>query len=263
MSSLARSRSSISKHRGAAMSSRLIPPYAGAMRRDDLDDLLGVLRVEYHRPGVHPAEALEQRRLALHHRQRGGRPDVAQPQYRRAVADHGDRVAFDGQPAGVVRVLRDRQADPGNPRRVRPGQLVPVAQRDFRRYLDLAAQVEQEGTVGDLADVDARKVLQGRDHLVGVAASAVSQVTSAISETLSESTTSSAVTIAPDSPTQVVSRPMAEASAGTETRTVMEKPALGRARMGTLAILRRAGRPDHAGRSATSSRRARPGPPAK
>ena len=31
MSSRSRSRSSISKHRGAAMSSRLIPPYTGAM----------------------------------------------------------------------------------------------------------------------------------------------------------------------------------------------------------------------------------------
>src|SRR5262249_16897637 len=42
-----------------------------------------------------------------------------------------------------------------------------------------------------------------------------------------ESTTSRAVTIAPASPTAVAIRPMAFPSAGTETRTVIENPALG------------------------------------
>jgi hypothetical protein len=44
--SSSRSRASISKQRGAAMSSRLIPPYAGRDRLDDRDDLVGVLGVE-------------------------------------------------------------------------------------------------------------------------------------------------------------------------------------------------------------------------
>ena len=168
MSSSSRSRASISKQRGAAMSSRLMPPYAGAIALHDRDDLVGVLGVEHDRPGVDAAEALEQRRLALHHRQRGGRADVAQAEHGRAVGDHRDGVALDGQPAGVGRVLRDRQADPGHPRRVRPGQLVAVAQRDLRGDLDLAAEVQQERAVGDLADVDPVQRLQRLDHLVGV-----------------------------------------------------------------------------------------------
>ena len=48
---------------------------------DDLDDLVGVLGVQADRPGVDPGELLEQRGLALHHRQRGGRADVAQPEH--------------------------------------------------------------------------------------------------------------------------------------------------------------------------------------
>src|SRR6266498_1044729 len=59
------------------------------------------------------------------------------------------------------------------------------------------------------------------------AVSAVSQVRSTRTRTWSESTTSSAVTIAPAAPTAVVSRPMAEASAGSATRSVIENPALG------------------------------------
>ena len=68
---------------------------------DDLDDQVDVLGVQAHRPGVDPGELLEQRGLALHHRQGGGRADVAQPEHRRPVGDDGDGVALDGQPAGV------------------------------------------------------------------------------------------------------------------------------------------------------------------
>src|SRR5690349_6998358 len=58
--------------------------------------------------------------------------------------------------------------------------------------------------------------------------SAVSQVRSTSTRVGSESTTSSAVTIAPASPTQVVSRPIDDASAVTAIRIVIENPALGR-----------------------------------
>ena len=178
MSSISRSRSSISKQRGAAMSSRLMPPYAGRDRPHDRDDLVGVLGVQHDRPGVDAAEPLEQRGLALHDRHRGGRADVAQAEHRRAVGDHGDRVALDRQPAGVVGVLGDGQADPGHPRRVRPGQLVAVAQRDLRGHLDLAAEVQQERAVGDLADVDPVELLEAGTTCSAWAESAVSQVRS-------------------------------------------------------------------------------------
>ena len=56
---------------------------AGGDRGDRLDDLVDVLGVEAHRPGVDVGEALEQRRLALHDRQRGVRTDVAEARARR------------------------------------------------------------------------------------------------------------------------------------------------------------------------------------
>ena len=48
-----------------------------------LDDLVGVLGVEHQRDRVQAGEVLEQRGLALHHRQRGARTDVAQAEHRR------------------------------------------------------------------------------------------------------------------------------------------------------------------------------------
>ena len=116
---------------------------------------VGVLGVQAQRPGVDAGEALEQRRLALHHRQGGGRADVAEAEHRRAVGDHGDRVALDGQPAGVLGVVRDRLAHPGHARGVDHREVVTVADRVLGRHLDRAAEVHQERTVGDLVHVDA------------------------------------------------------------------------------------------------------------
>ena len=102
MSSRSRSRSSISKQRGAAMSSRLMPPYTGA-RTSTVRMISSVSWVSRHTGQAStPAKLLEQRRLALHHRHRGGRADVAEPEHRRAVGDDGDGVALDGQAAGVL-----------------------------------------------------------------------------------------------------------------------------------------------------------------
>ena len=88
-------------------------------RLDGADDLLGVGRVEADREGVDVGEALEERGLALHDRQRRERADVAEPEHRGAVGDDGDGVALDGQPAGVLGVLGDRHADPGHARACR------------------------------------------------------------------------------------------------------------------------------------------------
>ena len=122
-------------------------------RLDDGDDLLGVGGVEADRPGVDVGEPLEQRGLALHHRQRGGGTDVTQTQHRGSVGDHGHGVALDRQPAGVGGVGGDRQAHPGHARGVRPGEVVPVAQLDLGLHRQLPAQVHQEGAVADLADL--------------------------------------------------------------------------------------------------------------
>ena len=170
-------------------------------RRDELHgahDLVDVLGVEADRPGVDVGEPLEQRRLALHDRQRGGRADVAEPEHGRAVGDDGDGVALDRQPPDVVGLRGDGQADPGDAGRVGHGQVVAGAQRHLRAHLDLAAEVQQEGPVADLADgdaVDARAA--PRSAAPACSWSLAAQVTSTTMRSGCDSVTSSAVTAPP------------------------------------------------------------------
>ena len=96
------------------------------------------------------------------------RAEVAEPEDRRPVGDDRHRVALDGQTPGVARVLGQGQADPGHPGRVDHRQVVAVADRDLRLDLDLAAEVHQEGAVGDLADGDALDLGQGLGQPLGV-----------------------------------------------------------------------------------------------
>ena len=63
MSSRSLSRSSISKQRGAEMSSRLMPPKLRGQPDDRLDDLLDVGGVEADWDGVHAAEPLKRTAL--------------------------------------------------------------------------------------------------------------------------------------------------------------------------------------------------------
>ena len=131
-------------------------------RLDDADDLLGVLGVQADRPGVDAGELLEQGGLALHHGQGGGRADVTQAEHGGPVGDHGHGVALDGEPPGVLGVCGDGQADPGDTWGVGAGEVVAVLQRDLGLHGQLAAEVQQEGAVTDLADRHSRS---GVDHL--------------------------------------------------------------------------------------------------
>jgi hypothetical protein len=101
MSSCARSRRSISKQRGAAMSSRLMPPNRG-YRPDEGGDLVEVRGVKAQREGIDAGELLEQHRLALHHGQRRRRAYVTEAEDGGAVGHDGDRVGLNGQRPGVV-----------------------------------------------------------------------------------------------------------------------------------------------------------------
>ena len=87
MSSISLSRSSISKQRGRRDVLEVDPAEARRQPRDRLDDLLDVGGGQADRHGVDAAELLEQHRLALHHRHRGGRADVAEAEHGRAVGD--------------------------------------------------------------------------------------------------------------------------------------------------------------------------------
>ncbi|MDQ1038326.1 hypothetical protein QFZ75_004742 [Streptomyces sp. V3I8] len=141
---------------------------AGGDRLDDLHDRVGVLGVQAQRPRVDAREALEEGRLALHHRQGGLGADVAEAQDGRAVGDDRDGVALDGQAPGVLGVLRDRHAHPGHTGRVDHREVVTVADGVLGRHLDLAAEVHQERTVGDLAERDVLDAAQLLDDLFRV-----------------------------------------------------------------------------------------------
>ena len=101
-------------------------------RRDQLDvahDLVGVGRVEADREGVDAGELLEQAALALHHRHRRARADVAEAEHRRAVGDDRHRVALDRVLEGLVLVFGDRLADARHARRVGHREVVARLQR--------------------------------------------------------------------------------------------------------------------------------------
>ena len=200
-------------------------------RGEDLDrpdDLLGVLGVQADRPRVDAGEPLEQRRLALHHRHRGRRAEVAQPEHGGAVGDDGDGVALDRQPPGVRRVGRDRLADPGDAGGVGAGEVVAGAQADLRVDLELAAEVQQERPVGDLADARPRPAPRAPSVISSTCSSLRAlQLMSTTSVAVCASTTSNAVTTPPTCPTATVRSPAALAEAGTSTRAVMAYPGPG------------------------------------
>jgi len=77
------------------------PAVHGRDRLDDRDDLLGVLGVQAHRPGINVGEPLEQRCLAFHHWQRSGWPEVAKTEDGCAVGDHRDGVALHRETSGI------------------------------------------------------------------------------------------------------------------------------------------------------------------
>jgi hypothetical protein len=90
---------------------------------DHRDDLVGVFGGDLDVDGVDVAEALEEHRLALHHRLGGQSAQVAQAQDRGAVGDHRHQVALGGVVVGEVRVLGDRQDGHGDAGGVGQGQV--------------------------------------------------------------------------------------------------------------------------------------------
>ena len=111
---------------------------------DGLDDLVGVGGVEADRDRVDAAELLEQDRLALHHRHRGGGADVAEAEHRGAVGDDGDGVGDPGVVVDQRRLRGDRLAHLGDARRVGERQVVAVVERHGGGDLHLPARVQRE-----------------------------------------------------------------------------------------------------------------------
>ena len=141
-----------------------MPPNPGRDQLDRAHDLIGVGRVQADREGVHAGELLEQAALALHHRHRRARADVAEAEHGGAVGDDRDGVALDRVLEGLVRVVGDRAAHARHTGRVDHREVVAGLQRMLVGLFDLAADVQQEGAVG------------GVDHLGAVIASIASRM---------------------------------------------------------------------------------------
>jgi hypothetical protein len=129
------------------------------------DDVVDRVGVQADRERVDVREALEEGGLALHDGHRGERAEVAEAQDRGAVGDDGDGVALDGQAPSVLGVLGDRLDDAGDARGVDHREVVAVTDRELRLDGELAAQVREEGAVGDLAELHALQALQRLDDL--------------------------------------------------------------------------------------------------
>jgi hypothetical protein len=139
MSISSRSRCSMMKQSGALMSSRLI-----AHRVDEGVDVLGV---DFEVDRIDVGEALEQHRLAFHHRLRGKRPEVAEAEDRRAVRDHRDEVAAGCVVEGLVGVGGDGLHRHRDPRRIGQRQIALGGHRLGRDDLELprlAVAVEEQ-----------------------------------------------------------------------------------------------------------------------
>ena len=121
-----RRRRSISKHSGALMSSRLMPPKVGsrdAMMSTSLS--VSVSFTSMSNTSI-AGELLEQAALALHDRLGGERADVAEAEHRRAVRDHGHEVGAAGVESGGGRIGMDGHAGGSDARGVGESQIALV-----------------------------------------------------------------------------------------------------------------------------------------
>ena len=117
---------------------------------DGLDDLVGVVGVEHDRDGIDAGEGLEQGALALHHRQRGGRADVAEAEHGRTIGDDRDEAAGPGVRARHLRFVLDRSADLGHARCVGDREIPLSLQRTRELGGQLATFVRGEDLfIGD------------------------------------------------------------------------------------------------------------------
>ena len=83
-----------------------------------VDEGVDVLRVDFEVDGIDVGEALEEHRLAFHHRLGGERPEIAEAEDGGTVGDHGDEVAASRVVEGFLGVLGDRLDRHGNAGRV-------------------------------------------------------------------------------------------------------------------------------------------------
>jgi hypothetical protein len=110
---------------------------AGLHQRDRLDQRLGVFAVDLDVDRIDIGKALEQHRLAFHHRLGGQRAQIAQAQNGRAVRDHRHQVALGGIFIGGGRV-GDRFHRHGNAGRIGKAEVALGGHRLAGHDLDFA-----------------------------------------------------------------------------------------------------------------------------
>ena len=154
MSSSSRRRRSTSKHRGAEMSSRLIPPKTGAIATTvrTISSTSFVAR-QTGQASTLP-NSLNRTALPFHHRQCCLRADVAEAEDGGAVGDDGDGVLLHRQAPDLAQVVGDRTRDARDAGRVRHREVVARLQGHTRDDLELAAEMHEERAVGDVLDLD-------------------------------------------------------------------------------------------------------------
>ena len=131
-----------------------VDPAEGRLQRGHhVDEFVRIEFVHLDIEHVDTGEFLEQYPLPFHHRLTGQRADVAQTQHRRAVRDHGDKVATRGVFVGRQRIFFDFQTRCSHARRIGQRQIALGCQRlgwgdlDFPRDRKL---VKIEGTLFQL-----------------------------------------------------------------------------------------------------------------
>jgi hypothetical protein len=122
------------------------------------------------RKGIDAGELLEEHRLAFHHGEGRLGPDVAEAEDRRAVGDHRHGVLLDRQRERPLAVVANGEADARDARGVGHREVVAGADRDLVLDLDLPAEVQQEGPVGDVDHAHAGKPAEPIHDLLAVLA---------------------------------------------------------------------------------------------
>ena len=107
-------------------------------RRHHRHHMIDVMRVDLDVEYVDAGEFLEQDRLAFHHGLAGQRSDVAEPEHRGAVGDHGHEIRPRGEFGSLGWIGNDRLAGGRDARRVGERQITLVAERLGRLNLQLS-----------------------------------------------------------------------------------------------------------------------------
>ncbi len=103
-----------------------------------IDELVDVLGADLEVDAVDVGEALEQDRLAFHHRLGAKRAQIAEAEHGGAVRDHRHQIALGGVVEGLGRIGLDRQARRRHAWRIGEREVALGGQRLGRRDLDLA-----------------------------------------------------------------------------------------------------------------------------